>query len=323
MRAIQIQSYGGPEVLTLADLPTPEPGPGQIRVRLAATGVNFVETYQRTGYYPMPLPFVPGAEGAGTVSAVGPASTGVRGRRPGRLGRPRRRVRRGGPRRGGPGAAGPGRDRHRDRRGGDAAGDDRALPAARQLPGAGRRHRAGARGGRRHGPAADPARHPARRHRHRHGVHCGEGAAGPGGRGGATSSATPRPRSRREVRRLTDGEGVAAVYDGVGKDTFDAQPGQPPAARLDGALRRGQRTGAAARSAAAAGGRLGVPDPADPAPPHRDRRPTCAVAGPTCSAGSPTGCRSASTTATRWPRPPGPTPTCESRRTTGKLLLVP
>jgi NADPH2:quinone reductase len=77
MRAIQVQVKGGPEVLTLTDLPTPEPGPGQVRVRLAATGVNFIETYQRTGYYPMSLPYVPGAEGAGTVSAVGPDVTGV------------------------------------------------------------------------------------------------------------------------------------------------------------------------------------------------------------------------------------------------------
>jgi NADPH2:quinone reductase len=77
MRAIQIQSHGGPEVLTLSELPTPEPGPGQVRVRLAATGVNFIETYQRTGYYPVPLPFIPGAEGAGTVIAVGPGVTSV------------------------------------------------------------------------------------------------------------------------------------------------------------------------------------------------------------------------------------------------------
>jgi NADPH2:quinone reductase len=77
MRAIQIQAYGGPEVLALTDLPTPEPGPGQLRVRLAGTGVNFIETYQRTGYYPMKLPYVPGGEGAGTVSAVGPDVTGV------------------------------------------------------------------------------------------------------------------------------------------------------------------------------------------------------------------------------------------------------
>jgi NADPH2:quinone reductase len=77
MRAIQVQAHGGPEVLTPAEVPVPEPGPGQVRVRLAAIGVNFIETYQRTGYYPVRLPFVPGAEGAGTVSAVGPDVTGV------------------------------------------------------------------------------------------------------------------------------------------------------------------------------------------------------------------------------------------------------
>jgi len=77
MRAIQVQSFGGPEVLTTVELPVPEPGPGEVRVRLAAVGVNFVETYQRSGYYPAPLPFVPGAEGAGTVSAVGPGVEAV------------------------------------------------------------------------------------------------------------------------------------------------------------------------------------------------------------------------------------------------------
>jgi len=77
MRAIQIKALGGPEVLALTDLPTPEPGPGQVRVRLAGTGVNFIEIYQRTGVYPMTLPYVPGGEGAGTVSAVGPDVTGV------------------------------------------------------------------------------------------------------------------------------------------------------------------------------------------------------------------------------------------------------
>jgi NADPH2:quinone reductase len=77
MRAIQVQSHGGPEKLIVVDLPTPEPGPGQIRVRLAATGVNFVETYHRAGYYPTPLPFTPGVEGAGTVSAVGADVDGI------------------------------------------------------------------------------------------------------------------------------------------------------------------------------------------------------------------------------------------------------
>lgn len=77
MQAIEVHTYGGPEVLVPADIPTPEPGPGQVLVDLAATGVNFVETYQREGRYPRPLPFVPGNEGAGTVTAVGAGVDGV------------------------------------------------------------------------------------------------------------------------------------------------------------------------------------------------------------------------------------------------------
>lgn len=72
MRAIQITQTGGPDVLRLAELPDPSPGPGQLLVELAAAGVNYIDTYQRSGAYPMPLPFIPGSEGAGTVTAVGP-----------------------------------------------------------------------------------------------------------------------------------------------------------------------------------------------------------------------------------------------------------
>ncbi|MDQ2789012.1 MAG: NADPH:quinone reductase [Pseudonocardiales bacterium] len=72
MRAIQITETGGPDVLRLAELPNPAPGPGQLLVELAAAGVNYIDTYYRSGAYPMPLPFIPGSEGAGTVTAVGP-----------------------------------------------------------------------------------------------------------------------------------------------------------------------------------------------------------------------------------------------------------
>lgn len=72
MRAIQVTETGGPDVLRLAQLPDPEPGTGQLLVEVAAAGVNYIDTYQRSGAYPMPLPFVPGSEGAGTVIAVGP-----------------------------------------------------------------------------------------------------------------------------------------------------------------------------------------------------------------------------------------------------------
>jgi NADPH2:quinone reductase len=77
MRAIQVTETGGPEVLRLAELPDPEPGPGQLLVELAAAGVNYLDTYHRSGAYPMQLPFIPGSEGAGTVTAVGPDTSGV------------------------------------------------------------------------------------------------------------------------------------------------------------------------------------------------------------------------------------------------------
>ncbi len=71
MRAIRVHEYGGPEVVSYEDVPDPEPGPGQARVRLAASGVNFIDVYQRTGVYPMDLPFIAGQEGAGEIEAVG------------------------------------------------------------------------------------------------------------------------------------------------------------------------------------------------------------------------------------------------------------
>ena len=71
MRAVVVERTGGPEVLQVQDLDAPEPGPGQVRVDVAASGVNFIDAYQRSGKYPKPLPFIAGSEGAGTVSAVG------------------------------------------------------------------------------------------------------------------------------------------------------------------------------------------------------------------------------------------------------------
>lgn len=72
MRAIQVSRAGGPEVLEPAELPEPSPGPGQLLVEVAAAGVNFIDTYRRSGVYPTPVPHVPGSEGAGRVVAVGP-----------------------------------------------------------------------------------------------------------------------------------------------------------------------------------------------------------------------------------------------------------
>lgn len=71
MRAVQVQRNGGPEVLELAEIEPAEPNPGEVLVDVAAAGVNFLDTYQREGRYPVPTPFVLGLEGAGTVRAVG------------------------------------------------------------------------------------------------------------------------------------------------------------------------------------------------------------------------------------------------------------
>jgi NADPH2:quinone reductase len=76
MKAIQIQQTGGPEVLQLAELPIPEPGPGQVLIRVEATGVNFIEIYFRKGTYKASMPLVPGSEAAGTVEELGPGVTG-------------------------------------------------------------------------------------------------------------------------------------------------------------------------------------------------------------------------------------------------------
>lgn len=77
MRAVVVEQYGGPEVLKVRDVQAPQAGPGQLVVDVAAAGVNFMDIYQRQGNppYASNLPYVPGAEGAGTVAAVGPGVT--------------------------------------------------------------------------------------------------------------------------------------------------------------------------------------------------------------------------------------------------------
>ena len=71
MRAIRATTAGGPDVLSLDDVPDPVAGPGELLVQVAAAGVNFIDTYRRSGVYPVPFPHVVGSEGAGTVTAVG------------------------------------------------------------------------------------------------------------------------------------------------------------------------------------------------------------------------------------------------------------
>ena len=71
MKAIRVNEQGGPEVLSYEDVEVPEPGPGEARIKLAAAGVNYIDTYQRSGAYSVKTPFTLGSEGAGEVEAVG------------------------------------------------------------------------------------------------------------------------------------------------------------------------------------------------------------------------------------------------------------
>ena len=76
-KVIMIHETGGPEVLKVEDAEVGDPGPGEVRIRHEAIGLNFIDTYFRSGLYPAPsgLPFIPGNEGAGTVVSVGEGVT--------------------------------------------------------------------------------------------------------------------------------------------------------------------------------------------------------------------------------------------------------
>ncbi len=78
MKAIYIEQHGGPEVLKFGDFAKPAPAPGQVLVKVAVSGVNFIDIYQRNGLYKMPLPAVLGVEGAGVVEALGEGVTGFK-----------------------------------------------------------------------------------------------------------------------------------------------------------------------------------------------------------------------------------------------------
>ena len=77
MQAVRVHHTGGPEVLRYESVERPSPGSGQALVKIDAVGVNFIEVYQRTGLYKVPLPFIPGSEASGTVVEVGAGVTGV------------------------------------------------------------------------------------------------------------------------------------------------------------------------------------------------------------------------------------------------------
>jgi NADPH2:quinone reductase len=78
VKAIVIHETGGPEVLRYEDISVGKPGPGEIRLRQTLIGVNFIDTYHRTGLYPQPLPLIPGQEGIGRVEELGPGVTDLK-----------------------------------------------------------------------------------------------------------------------------------------------------------------------------------------------------------------------------------------------------
>ncbi len=75
MKAVRVHEVGDADVLRYDDIPTPEPGAGEVRIKIEAAGLNFIDTYHRMGWYPLPLPLILGQEGAGVVDAVGAGVT--------------------------------------------------------------------------------------------------------------------------------------------------------------------------------------------------------------------------------------------------------
>jgi NADPH2:quinone reductase len=267
MRAILVTETGGPEALRPAQVPDPVPGTGELLVQVAAAGVNFIDTYHRSGLYPVPLPFTPGVEGSGTVIAVGPDVDGV--------------------------AIG---DRVAWAMNTGSYAELALVPAdgVVQVPGGMDLDITG--GSLLQGMTAHyltASTHPVRSGETVL-VHAAAGGMGllltqmATARGGRVIGTVSTPEKEHlaqeygaaavirytevddlagEVRRLTDGEGVAAVYDGVGAATFDASLA---ALRPRGMLALyGQWVRSPGGSAAAELRGLGVPHPPQPGALHR------------------------------------------------------
>src|SRR5687768_4527175 len=76
--AVQVHRPGGPEQLIWDEVEVGDPGPGQVRLRQTAAGLNFIDVYHRSGQYEQPLPFIPGVEGAGVIEEIGPDVAGLK-----------------------------------------------------------------------------------------------------------------------------------------------------------------------------------------------------------------------------------------------------
>src|SRR4029078_5010795 len=75
--AIRVHELGGPEALKWEEIEVGEPGPGEVKIRQEAAGLNYIDVYHPAGLYPQPLPFPPGTEGAGVVESIGPDVSGL------------------------------------------------------------------------------------------------------------------------------------------------------------------------------------------------------------------------------------------------------
>ena len=255
--AIVARQPGGPEVLDFTEIERPVPGPGQLLVKVAATGVNFIETYQRSGTYKVNYPFTPGSEAAGVVEEIG---EGVEDYTVG--------------------------SRVATAEGTACYAGYTVLDAVKALPVPD--------GVDDHTAAALPLQGMTAHYLinssfrvepgHNVLVHAGAGGVGllliqllkaRGARVITTVSTDEKESLARgagadevlrydgfadAARDLTHGAGVNVVYDGVGKDTFDGSHGQPAHPRFAGALRCGIRPGPARGSAAPQCRRLADPD---------------------------------------------------------------
>ena len=270
---IQVKEPGGPEKMELVESRRRSPVPEQALVRIAASGVNFIDVYFRTGLYKADLPIALGSEGAGTVEAVGPEVTEVapgdrvayamaRGSYAEYAVVPAAQL-----------VKIPGRRGFPDRRGRHAAGHDRALSDALHLP----------------AESGDTCL-----------VHAAAGGAGGlivqmakmlGARVFGTVSTEEKAQIAREhgadeailyteqdfeaeVKRLTGGRGVDVVYDSVGKTTFDKSLNSLRPRGTAGAVRPIERPGAAVRSRHPQRQGLAVPDAAQPGALPADARGT-------------------------------------------------
>ena len=288
IRAVRFHEHGGPEVFRVEEIPRPEPGEGEVRVGVRFAGVNFIDVYRRTGFYPVPggLPAIPGAEASGVVEAVGPGVTEVaegdrvafwdaRGayaeavvhRAERLLPLTRRR-------------------RLRGRRHAAAPGHDRPLPDPHHPPPRPGRHGADPRRGRRRRPAGGADGEARRRPGDRHLLDRGEGGAG------ARHRRRPRhPLHRAGLRRGGEApDRIGGARGSTWRSTASAAPpsraaSPPPASAATSscsARRAARRTRSRCASSWAAG--------RSPPPPSTTTRATatrCSSAPARSSPGTP------------------------------------